>query len=330
MRHLAHTTAFTFCRFLSLATVLAMVSSGCNQGSSPETASEEVGDLFPEELTAFKPYEKNPVFTGTAQDTWDEVIRERGYILKEEDGYHMWYTGYRKDNSDQDLALGYATSPDGLVWTRYPGNPIYKQNWVEDMMVLKHDSLYYMFAEGRDDIAHLLTSRDKVNWIDRGNLQIRQANGEPLSAGPYGTPTVWKEGNTWYLFYERNDEGIWLATSNDLTVWTNVQDQPVLEKGPEKYDLHGVAVNQIIRHGDYYYAYYHGTPTEDWSEWNTNIAVSTDLLHWKKNPANPILEENKSSGILVHDVKQYRLYTMHEEVNVHFPKGEHARASERP
>jgi hypothetical protein len=59
----------------------------------------------------------------------------------------MWYTGHLKDNSGQALALGYATSPNGLVWTRYEGNPIYNQNWVEDMMVLKHDSLYYMFAE---------------------------------------------------------------------------------------------------------------------------------------------------------------------------------------
>jgi hypothetical protein len=43
-------------------------------------------------------------------------------------------------------------------------------------------------------------------------------------------------------------------------------------------------LNHIIRYGDNYYAYYHGTPTEDWSEWNTNIPVSPHLIHWKKNP----------------------------------------------
>ena len=31
-------------------------------------------------------------------------------------------------------------------------------------------------------------------------------------------------------------------------------------------------------------------------------------------------DENKSSGILVHDGKQYRLYTMHDRVDVYFPK----------
>jgi hypothetical protein len=134
MPHFTHATAFRFCKVVSLVTILTIVSLSCkNPNSSAENASDQVGDLFPKELTAFEPYVNNPVFTGTGQDTWDEVIRERGYILREDDGYHMWYTGYRKENSDQDLALGYATSPDGLVWTRYAANPVYKQNWVEDM-----------------------------------------------------------------------------------------------------------------------------------------------------------------------------------------------------
>jgi predicted GH43/DUF377 family glycosyl hydrolase len=141
-----------------------------------------------------------------------------------------------------------------------------------------------------------------------------------LTPGPYGTPTVFIEKGVWYLFYERNDDGIWVATSTDLKVWKNLQDEPVIRKGPEPYDKFGVAVNQIIRYGDYYYAYYHGTPTEDWSVWNTNVAVSKDLVVWAKYAANPILEENKSSGILVYDGTQYRLYTMHEKVNLHFPQ----------
>jgi beta-1,2-mannobiose phosphorylase / 1,2-beta-oligomannan phosphorylase len=52
------------------------------------------------------------------------------------------------------------------------------------------------------------------------------------------------------------------------------------------------------------------------------VAVSDDLIHWTKYEGNPIfpLEENKSSGILVHDGKQFRMYTMHDQVHVHFPK----------
>ena len=299
--------------------LLLAVLSGCNKPTSVSEAAPTTEDLFPDELTKFRSYEKNPLFTGTGGNSWDEVIRERGYILREDDGYHLWYTGHR-DGANETMALGYATSPDGIVWTRYPGNPIFSENWVEDMMVLKHDSMYYMFAEGKGDIAHLLTSTDKLHWKDHGSLQIQRTNGEPLASGPYGTPTVFIKAGVWYLFYERNDDGIWVATSADLKVWKNLQDEAVILKGPETYDKFGVALNQIIRYGDYYYAYYHGTPTEDWSVWNTNVAVSKDLVAWTKYPANPITEENKSSGILVHDGTQYRLYTMHDKVNLHFPQ----------
>src|SRR5690606_34106646 len=154
-------------------------------------------------------------------NTWDHQIRERGYILHDDGGYHLWYTGYNNDRGPQK-ALGYATSPDGITWTRYSDKPIFSEGWVEDMMVVKHGGRYYMFAEGEGDVAHMMVSADKINWTDRRPLNIVQTNGDPLTPGPYGTPTVYVEDGVWYLFYERNDEGIWLATSRDLQEWRNV------------------------------------------------------------------------------------------------------------
>jgi hypothetical protein len=275
-------------------------------------------DAYDHALIDFTSYAENPVFAGTDANTWDQHIRERGYILREENTYHLWYTGYQ-GGGEEVKHLGYATSPDGFTWTRYPDNPIFTESWVEDMMVVKHDDTYHMFAEGKNDIAHRLTSPDRIHWEDHGSLDIRTVNGEPLTPGPYGTPTVWIEEETWYLFYERNDLGIWVATSKDLAVWTNLQDDPVLKMGPEEYDQYGVAMNQVVKHDGLYYAYYHGTPFEDWSLWSTNLATSEDLIHWKKYEQNPIMGDNKSSGLLVHDGEQYRLYTMHPEVCVHYP-----------
>lgn len=286
-----------------------------------QSAKEPKADPeFPAELVNFTPYSANPVFAGTGTNTWDNHIRERGYILHEGSTYHLWYTGYKTKPNDETKYLGYATSPDGLTWTRYPENPIHTKIWVEDMCVIKVGGTYYMVAESRDDIAHLLTSPDRIHWQDQGAIDIRYTDGKPLSKGPYGTPTIWKEGKTWYLFYERNDEAVWLATSRDLKTWTNIQDQPVLDKGPDNYDGHAVAMNQIIRYKGRYYAYYHASAFKDWREWSMNVAVSTDLIHWKKYPGNPIMGNNVSSGILVNDGKQYRLYTMHPDVRVYFPK----------
>lgn len=302
--------------------LIAAVLTGLLISCGDKKAKEQTSSMpFPGELVNFVPYEGNPVFSGTGDSTkWDEKIRERGFILKEDSTYYLWYTGYTKKTGNEMKYLGLATSQDGLKWTRNASNPIHSSLWVEDVFVLKQDSLYYMFAESRGDSAHLLISSDRLHWKDQGALDVRMKNGEPIEKGPYGTPTVWKEGDIWYLFYERNDAAIWLATSKDLKIWTNVQDEPVISCGPEKYDKYAVAMNQIVKHNDLYYGYYHASAFQDWREWSTNIAVSKDLIHWEKYKENPIMMNNTSSGIVVPDGPKYRLYTMHPDVRVYMPK----------
>lgn len=273
-------------------------------------------------MVEFQPYKDNPLFTGTGSDTWDESIRERGFILKENGAFRMWYTGYR-DNGVK--YLGYATSKDGIKWERYPGNPVFDQKWTEDIFVLKSDGKYFMYAEGPGDVAHLLTSADGITWQEEGDLVILTTKGDTVP-GPYGTPSVIIENNKWHLFYERNDEGIWLATSENKKTWKNVQDEPVLKKGPGKYDAGAVASNQVLKYKGKYYMYYHGSSNPLWNEpgaksvWTSNVAMSSDLVNWVKFPGNPIVEGDYSSPILVRDGSGFRLYTMHPDVRVYFPR----------
>ena len=276
-------------------------------------------NAFPSELVNFKAYAENPVFTGTNLDTWDKQIRERGFILKEGPNYHLWFTGYSPASPTK--FLGYASSKDGIHWNRFSKETIHPGQWVEDMCVVKSGKTYYMFAEGEGDIAHMLVSKDRVHWQEKGNLDIRNVNGTPIRKGAYGTPTVLKAKGIWHLFYERDDLGIWLATSKDLKTWTNVQDEPVIKMGPDTYDLFAVAMNQVIRYKGLYYGYYHASAFKDWHEWSTNIAVSSDLIHWKKYEKNPIIGNNQSSGIVLKDGKGFRLYTMHKKVNLYFSEG---------
>ncbi|MHC4388618.1 MAG: glycoside hydrolase family protein [Planctomycetota bacterium] len=306
------------CWKLVICVVLAGSVWGCGDRRPRHTEVEE----FPRELVDFVEYEGNPLFGGTGEDTWDRNIRERGFIMREGDMYHMWYTGYNDEWSDTKY-LGYATSRDGFEWRRYEGNPIFTERWVEDMFVVKHEGTYYMFAEGRGDIAHMLTSKDGVHWEDQGDLDVRYTTGERLSPGPYGTPTVLIEGDVWYLFYERDDLHVWVAKSRDLKVWRNVQDEPVLSPGPEAYDGRLIALDYMIRHEGKYYAYYHGigpgTGGQEWGPWSSSVAVSTDLVSWRKYPQNPIVIAN--SPILVENGRVYRLYCMHPEVRLYFPQG---------
>ncbi len=276
------------------------------------------GQEAPWQLVAWKPIAGNPVFAGTGKDTWDRHIRERGFILMEAGTFHLWYTGYDRDDPDT-MSLGHATSPDGIHWARDPRNPIHSTSWVEDMCVVKHDGTYQMFAEGRNDIAHRLTSPDGLHWTEHGPLDIRRRDSSKIEPGPYGTPTAWFENGTWYLFYERGDQGIWLATSKDLKIWTNVQDKPVILLGPALYDSMAVAVNQVVKRDGYYYAFYHASSFRPWKDWTTCVARSRDLVHWEKYPGNPIIKNNCSSPILVATPQGDRLYTMHPDVRVFEP-----------
>jgi sucrose-6-phosphate hydrolase SacC (GH32 family) len=305
---------------LSFFLLAAAVCNSCVQQTKSSGESEE----FPPEMVRFIASGGNPVFAGTGTDTWDSKIRERGFILYEDSLYKMWYTGYNPEIEEQKF-LGYATSEDGVHWTRYAGKPVFSDKWTEDVFVTKNEGTYYMFAEGDHDVAHLLTSSDGINWQERGDLTLLTTAGDTIP-GPYGTPAVWIENGKWYLFYERNDSAIWLATSEDRLNWKNVQDEPVLPLGPDQYDQAAVAANQIVKHQGRYYMYYHATSRTDWQdpaspvEWSSNVAVSDDLISWRKYPHNPIVQGDYSSPILVFDGEKPSLYTMHAQVCRYLPE----------
>jgi hypothetical protein len=276
---------------------------------------------FPRELVDWVPYEGNPLFAGTGRGTWDDRIRERGFILR---GGGLWRLLNNCYNVARgaSMALGYATSPDGLRFTRHAGNPVFDGVWTEDVFVVANaGGGYQMFAEGLHDVAHRLTSKDGVSWREQGSLDLRTRSGAPLPPGPYGTPTVVVAGGTWHLFYEREDKGVWLATSKDQRVFTNVSDEPVIPLGPDAYDRHAIALNQVVRYKDRYYGVYHANADPEWkAPWTTCLAVSDDMLRWQKYPGNPVIRSDDSSGILVDDGERLRLYTMHPEVKLWLPR----------
>src|SRR5688572_7711937 len=304
-----------------LMVIIIILLSACTNNTPKENST---ADGFAPEMVEFEPYNSNPVFTQGDSSAWDNSIRERGFILNEDTIYKMWYTGFKGPNTDTTVKhLGYATSKDGIIWERYPGNPVFTGRWTEDMMVFKHDGKYHMYAEGFKDIAHLLLSDDGIHWKDQGDLKITTTKGDTLP-GPYGTPTVFIENGKWYLFYEKLDSAIWLATSTDKLNWKNISDEPVIKPGPEKYDLGAVAANQVVKHNGKYYLYYHASADIEWlsnnGAWNSNAAMSTDLIHWTKYPGNPLVEGDHSSPITVYDGKKVRLYSMHPDVWLYMNK----------
>jgi hypothetical protein len=294
------------CLLLNLQLLLATITqSALAQESTPP---QQFPNAHPEIL-----------FTGQPGQ-WDAKIRERGWILREGNQWRMWYTGYNPDIQPLVMKLGLATSHDGIHWKRSTQNPLVDQFWVEDMMIVRHQHRYYMFAEGLNDQTQLLSSPDGVQWTRIGTLDVRLTDGQPIPPGPFGTPSAFCENGVWNLLYERKDLGVWLARSTDMQVWTNVSDQPVLTPGPAEFDSRMLALNQIQKINGRYIAVLHGTGDEQKPRrWATYTAESSDLLSWTKSnsPLRPV-SENKSSGLLLFDGDRWRFYTTHDKVELHW------------
>jgi len=92
---------------------------------------------------------------------WESVAVMCPNVLWDENEriYKMWYSGGEQWEPN---AIGYATSPDGITWTKNPGNPIFtadpsnawEQQRVAGCQVLKWRDGYLMFYIGYRDIDH--------------------------------------------------------------------------------------------------------------------------------------------------------------------------------
>jgi len=95
---------------------------------------------------------RNPVMDVGESGSWDDGRIEMGDIRYNGSFYEMWYSGYNYIRFE----IGYATSLDGVHWSKYQGNPIIKtgdlgmwDTWdVGVNSVLARDSIYNMWYEG--------------------------------------------------------------------------------------------------------------------------------------------------------------------------------------
>ena len=161
-----------------------------------------------------------PVLSPT--EPWEKVALMCPHVLWDGERrlYRMWYSGGEQYEPD---AIGHATSPDGLVWTKHKANPVFRADpgspWerhkVTACQVLRHRGGHVMFYIGFRDTHHaqigLARSRDGLTaW------QRHPAN-PILRPGP--APEAWDhdacykpfailDGATWRLWYNGRRESV--------------------------------------------------------------------------------------------------------------------------
>ena len=122
-----------------------------------------------------------PVMNVGSASEWDSGFLEGPSVIKEDGQYKMWYCGYdievNGQPSDGKANIGYATSTDGINWTKYENNPIlvtgnntWDSIYVQDPHVIKYGDEYQMWYGGGDNDSYYsqqvgyATSTDGINW----------------------------------------------------------------------------------------------------------------------------------------------------------------------
>jgi predicted GH43/DUF377 family glycosyl hydrolase len=132
--------------------------------------------------------------------------------------YRMWYSGGGQYEPD---AIGYATSPDGRVWTKHADNPVmrpdpaspWEQHLVTACQVMKYGDGYVMFYIGFRDIDHaqigIARSKDGITGWERyrGNPIITPDSGKWDQDACY-KPYAMRDGNRWVLWYNGRRESL--------------------------------------------------------------------------------------------------------------------------
>ena len=274
-------------------------------------------------------YESNPVVARGAAGEWDSGFVFAGNVIYKDGSYHMFYAG-GEDFSAKPHAIGYATSEDGLHWTKSASNPILKMNPA--------------IASG--DIPYAMPVVDGDTWVlyfnDSQYLTIRRATA-PAPTGPWtmdeqpvleaggsqewdaaaiAINTVFHDPDQYVLYYHPKAFAIGMATSPDGITWTKYNDpattdpkyansDPVFVVG-EKGAWDSSDVVPTVLHTDRGWEMFYMGSGDSGQTWDLGYATSADGVIWTRFGDGPVMARPAEyffwlEGTLIVD-DQYYIY----------------------
>jgi hypothetical protein len=154
----------------------------------------------------------------SADQSWEKVAVMCPNVIwdRQTKQYKMWYSGGEQYEPD---AIGYATSPDGMIWTKRAENPVFKSDpkieWEQDKVtacqIVPDGGWYLMFYVGFRDVDHaqigVARSADGITHWQRlpVNPILRPGNNQWDADACY-KPCAIFDGKTWLLWYNGRRE----------------------------------------------------------------------------------------------------------------------------
>lgn len=157
--------------------------------------------------------QKEPVLV--SEQPWEKVAVMCPHVLwsEKEKLFRMWYSAGEQYEPN---AIGYATSPDGINWTKLKRNPIFAANpestWekhkVTAAQVIERDGWFYMFYIGfeNEHLARIGIARSRdglTNWERLPSNPIISPDAEKWDADACYKPFVVfdEQNDCWRLWY---------------------------------------------------------------------------------------------------------------------------------
>jgi len=217
------------------------------------------------------------------------------------DGYRYWmyYTPYPPDSEENPCLV---RSNDGINFMDAGvSNPLVSRGeavHLADPDIIKIGDTWYMYYTRRYDeegvihyVIDLAMSSDGKRWMKYSNNPILKQT-EDWEIHPrflsVAEPTLYYEGNYFWMWYTGGDHKIGLAKSSDGKNWAKQNNtRPVLEGTPGERDEEGMNHPDVISYKGRFWMYY-----VEWSQprpRKLGLATSIDKINWEKYPGSPVL-----------------------------------------
>ena len=314
------------CKILISMILLFALTISCKCNNNKTTPLDPIHSS---DNGAWTRYSGNPVLrathhTGGSTTDNDYFSLNDCCVIKESNIYKIWYTasGGTATKSSNHANIAYATSMDGITWTKHSGpvldiTPLAWDKYAVETVSVIIDTndisakKYKMWYSGQTnkhsyDIGYAYSS-DGINWTKySGNpVMVRGTTNEWDNYFIEG-PTVIKDGSTYKMWYAGadgvaghstfNQVNLGYATSLDGINWIKNSSPVMLVGASGTWEMHTVQDPCVIKYNGIYYLWYSGKNANDVVGYGqqTGFAYSSDGITWIKSANNPVFKRGNA------------------------------------